>query len=581
MNFDAFSVAAMAAELRGVVLGGRVQHIVQINSLTYGFEIFVHPTRYYVIFSAEPQAPRLHLTTPKVRRGVGQATPLMLVLRKYLRGARLRLIEQPPYERLLYFHFDGPLGTTIFAVELLGTRSNLALLEPEGNILGVARLSKPGGDSQPRILAPNQPYQPPPPQDKLSPPELTEFALRQELSEASPELKLARFLPAIVRGVSPLLAREIVYRATGTAEATVGQLSKLTPLLAAWGELAEHWQHGRWQPTLAVDDDGEPAAFAPYPLLHLANTRPTESFSEAVEIYFAERAAGYATAKAPLFTALKEARARLGRRRERLAEDAAAQANPTEFKEKGEAILAYAYQIRPGQTQLTITWVAEGQETLTIALDPALSASDNAQQYFNRYRKARRAAEEIPAQFEKIALEESFLDQLEQDLEMADDRPEIDVVAEGLAEAGYYRSRAERKKRQKRTAARYLRLAAPAGARVWVGKNALQNAYLTFERAAADDLWLHARNVPGSHVIIPTAAGLPAETDVFWAAGVAAYYSRARHDTKVEVDVTLKKYVRAIKGAAPGLVTYRHETTLRVSPAAPELPEEEELSQSE
>jgi len=112
---------------------------------------------------------------------------------------------------------------------------------------------------------------------------------------------------------------------------------------------------------------------------------------------------------------------------------------------------------------------------------------------------------------------------------------------------------------------------APDGATVWVGKNAFQNADLTFNRAGSDDLWLHARAIPGAHVIIPTAQGLPSEEDVFWAAAVAAYYSKARHDTSVEVDVTLKKFVRAIKGAAPGLVTYRNESTLRVVPEMPEV----------
>jgi predicted ribosome quality control (RQC) complex YloA/Tae2 family protein len=258
----------------------------------------------------------------------------------------------------------------------------------------------------------------------------------------------------------------------------------------------------------------------------------------------------------------------LDRRREKLAEDAAALADPAAYKESGEAILAYSHQIQPGQTTLTVEWVL-GEGPLEIGLDPALSASDNARQYFNRYRKALRAVEEIPLQLKKISLEEQYLEQLEQDLAMADDRPEIDVVAESLAETGYYRSKRSRKKRQKRASGRYLRLTAPDGARVWVGKNAAQNAHLTFSRAGSDDLWLHARDVPGAHVIIPTAEGLPSEADVFWAAGVAAYFSRARNDTSVDVDVTLKKYVRAIKGAAPGLVTYRNETTLRVAPEAP------------
>jgi predicted ribosome quality control (RQC) complex YloA/Tae2 family protein len=346
--------------------------------------------------------------------------------------------------------------------------------------------------------------------------------------------------------------------------------------LAAFRQLFDHFWQGRWQPTLALDEEGQPVAFAPYPLTHLPNPQPSESLSAAVETYFADAASGYAVAKAPLAQAINDARQKLARRRERLAEDAAAQANPTMLKEKGEAVLAFAHQIQPGQKELMIefpealSFQESGNAPLKIALDPALSASENAQQYFSRYRKALRAADEIPAQLEKIELEENYLEQLEQDLAMAEDRPEIDAVAEELAAAGF-RPLTRREKRQKKSANRYLRLTAPAGATVWVGKNALQNAHLTFNRAAPDDLWLHGRGVPGAHVVVPTAQGLPDEADVFWAAGVAAYYSRARHDTSVEVDVTLKKYVRAIKGAAPGLVTYRNESTLRVAPEAPEV----------
>ena len=578
MTFDTFAVAAMATELRQTLQGGRVQRVTQINPLTFGFEIYVYPARHYLTLSVEPQAARLHLTRQKVRRGVGNDTPLMLVLRKYLRSAILKAIRQPPYERLLYFHFESPTaGPTILTVEMLDTRSNIILLEPDQTILGVARLFRPGpeavGRSQ-RYLVPGHSYQPPPPQAKLVPTDLTELALRREFEEASPEFKLARLLPRIIHGVSPLLAREITYRATGQVETQIAQLSALTPLLSALEQLFDHLWGEDWQPALAFDEAGEPLAFAPYPLRHLAHTQTPATFSEAVETYFADAAAGYAAAKAPLAEAMTEARSRLARRRERLAEDAASQANPMALKEKGEAILAYAYQIQPGQKKLAVDWIL-GESPLTIELDPALSASENAQQYFNRYRKALRAAEEIPAQFGKIALEESYLEQLEQDLAMAEDRPDIDAIAEALAEAGYYKIRSRKQRRQK-SAARYLRLTAPEGATVWVGKNALQNAHLTFNRASPDDLWLHARGTPGAHVIIPTAQGLPTEADVFWAAGVAAYYSRARGDTGVEVDVTLKKYVRAIKGAAPGLVTYRHESTFRVVPEMPDPDDEGE-----
>jgi predicted ribosome quality control (RQC) complex YloA/Tae2 family protein len=401
---------------------------------------------------------------------------------------------------------------------------------------------------------------------------LTEFTLRQELNEASPQLNLTRLLAEIVSGVSPLLAREIVYRATGRVETTVSQLTDLPSLLTAFRQLFEHLWHDQWQPTLAFEEEGQPLAFAPYPLHHLPHTQPCDTFSAAVEMYFADAASGYVAAKAPLAQAIREARQKLARRRERLAEDAAARADPMASREKGEAILAFAHEIQPGQNQLEVPWGVRGTP-LKIALDPALSASENAQEYFSRYRKALRAAEEIPAQLEKVALEENYLEQLEQDLAMAEDRSEIDAVAAELAAAGYY-SPKRRGKPHLKSHTRYLRLTAPDGATILVGKNALQNAHLTFDRATPDDLWLHARQVPGAHVIIPTAQGLPSEEDVFWAAGMAAYYSRARHDTSVEVDVTLKKYVRAIKGAAPGLVTYRNESTLRVAPEAPEMDEE-------
>jgi predicted ribosome quality control (RQC) complex YloA/Tae2 family protein len=512
----------------------------------------------------------------------------MMVLRKYLPSARLTAIDCPAYERLLYFSFVGPVNSTILAVELLGTRSNLILLDLDQTILGVARLSKPtspappllrSSASPPRLLIPGHPYQPPAPQLKLSPADLTELNLRRELAEASPQLSLARLLTETVSGVSPLLAREIVYRATGSARTTVGDVSLLTPLLTSFGQLFEHLRQEDWQPALALDEEDLPVAFAPYPLRHLPPTRPGDTFSEVVETYFADAASGYAAAKAPLIQAINDARQKLIRRRERLAEDAEVQANPTALKEKGEAILALAHQIEPGQKELHIPFPeaqsfresqSEGQNApLKIALDPALSASENAQEYFGRYRKALRAADEIPAQLGKIRLKENYLEQLEQDLMMAENRPEIDAVAEELAAAGFRPMK--RRKKQPKSSARYLRLTAPAGATVWVGKNALQNAHLTFDRAAPDDLWLHARDVPGAHVIIPTAQGLPAEEDVFWAAAVAAYYSRARNDTGVEVDVTLKKYVRAIKGAAPGLVTYRNESTFRVAPEAPEM----------
>ncbi|MDM8518541.1 NFACT family protein [Anaerolineales bacterium HSG6] len=578
MSFDTLALTALARELQSTILHGRVQRVTQLNSLNFGFEIYVHPVRYYLTISIEPQSPHIYLTEKKLRRGQGNETPLMLVLRKYMRGARLKEIRQPPYERLLYLHFESYAGSTILAIELLGPRSNLMLLDADQTILGTARLSKLNrktdhelATSRTRVHIPGHVYRPPSPQNKIAPHNLTISLLEKELAEASPTFPLARLLPQILLGLSPQLAREICYQATGNPKITVTQLTDLPPLVEHCRRYFDNQTPFEVQPTLAFDETETPIAFAPYTLEHIGNTKQFETFSEVIELYLAELAVAYTAAKEPLLETIANTRRKLLRRQERLNQDALARSNPTSLKEKGEAILAYAYQIQPSQAKLVAEWHA-GQPPLEITLDPKLSPSDNAQRYFKQYRKALRAVDEIPLQLRKLSLEMDYLDQLEQDLSMADNRTEIDVVEAILMEVTYYQPNQPRKskKRPQKSVSRYLRLTAPDGATVWVGKNAQQNAHLTFNRATADDLWLHARKIPGAHAIMPTAQGIPSESDVFWAASIAAYYSKARYDTSVEVDVTLKKHVRAIKGAAPGLVTYRQESTLRVVPQAPE-----------
>jgi len=193
-----------------------------------------------------------------------------------------------------------------------------------------------------------------------------------------------------------------------------------------------------------------------------------------------------------------------------------------------------------------------------------MSPPENAEAYFRRYRKAQRAATKIPAQLAQVEAEQEYLDQLVQDLAMAEDRPEIDAVGSALAQAGYLK-----RKPPASPASRPRRYTSPDGFPVWVGKNALQNEDLTFRRAAPDDLWLHARGVPGAHVVVQTGEQLAPERTIEWAAGLAAYYSRGRDDTQVDVVVVQRRYVRRLKGGRPGQVVHRHGRTLRVTPQAP------------
>jgi predicted ribosome quality control (RQC) complex YloA/Tae2 family protein len=560
MYLDALTTAAIAAELRAELLDGRVQQVLLPDRSSLALEIYAHRQRRYLLASAHPQAARLHLLAEKPRRGVDSPSPLLLLLRKYVRGACLVGIIQPPAERILHLAFDGPLERVTLVIEVIGRYSNLVLVGADGAVLDAIKRVGPDMNRY-RVVLPAHAYAPPPPQDKLLPEEVTEYRLRHLLAEWPPETPLRRVLVGGIAGISPLAAREIVFRALGDVDAPLEAAQRITPLLEACRALTREPP----QPCIVRDEEDEVIAFAPYALTHMGTWEPVQSMNAGVAAYFGGESDGYQAARAPLFQTIEAGRERLAHRRARLAEEQAAAGDPEALKQRGEAILAYAHQVEPGQAELIVEWVP-GQPPLRVQLDPKSSPSENAQNYFRRYRKAQRAAKEIPVQVAQVKAERAYLDQLSQDLAIAESRPEIDAVAGALVEAGYLK---KRKRKPSSPAARPLRFRSPDGFILWVGKNALQNEDLTFQRASPDDVWLHARGVPGAHVIVQAEGRPVPEQTIKWAACLAAYYSRGRDDTQVEVDILLRKNVRRLKGGRPGQVIYRGERTLRVAPEAP------------
>jgi len=562
MYFDALTMAAVADELRAHILGGRVQKVLLPDEFSIGMEIYAHGKRRYLLASAHPKHARLHLVGEKLRRGVEKPTPLLLILRKYVRGGRIAAIEQPPFERVLHIGVQNPEGHTILIVEVMGRYSNIVLVSEEGLILECIKRVGPEM-SRYRSILPQRLYVPPPPQSKLDPTDVTELRLRDILSDASPESPVWRALVEGIGGVSPLMAREVVHRAMGDAEATISQVIRFSPLLEAFQEmLMPVWEH-RWQPCI-VRRNERLVAFAPYPLTQYGDWKEVESISQAVEAYYRQIVGedAYAAAKRKVREAISRARERVRRRREALKIARVSQAQVEELRRKGEMILAYAHRIESGQRELAVP-IAPGEAPLLIELDPSLSPVENARRYFERYKKAKRAAEEVPALLQRAELELRYLDQLDTDLDLAANWPEIREVEACLAEAGYIR---EKRRKQKMGRSQPLAVDSQDGFLILVGRNSRQNEEVTFRRAAPDDLWLHARGVPGAHVIIKTGGREVPEATLRQAAQLAAYYSQARDSARVAVDYTERRYVRPIKGVGPGLVTYTEGRTIRVAP---------------
>ena len=356
----------------------------------------------------------------------------------------------------------------------------------------------------------------------------------------------------------------------GQPRATLAQVDNLTPLLDAIRTLLAPLEEGKWQPTIVKEADC-PAIYAPYPVTHRGEPRSMPSMSQAIEVCIAAATSldPYAAAKRPLREEIAAAHARLERRRKAVQSSMSQVAHAQQWREWGDWILTYAHSITPRQNELVIE-PGDGA-VLIIPLDPAKTAVENAQVYFSRYRKAQRAAKDGPARLEEVTLSLQDLEQIETDLDLAANRPEIEEVRSVLVEAGYLRrKRGKRAKRAKGPRSRPLSLTSPDGLSILVGRNSRQNDEVTFQRAKGDDWWFHARGVPGAHVIV-RAQGQPIPPDTTrCAAELAAYYSRLRGEADVAVDYTRRRQVRRIRGAAPGLVAYAGEQTIRVTPRGPD-----------
>jgi len=566
MYFDALTTAAVGDELQNMLLGGRVQKTFLLEKLSIGLEIYAQRQRHYLLASAHPQHARVHLTDQRLRRGPDVASSFLLMLRKYVRGGEVVGVQCPPFERILSLELSHPAGSTTLIVEAMGRHANIILVDEGGRVLDAVKRVRP--QLSRRFVMPGQPYTPPPPRPGFCPTDLTELSLRALLAKAAEtDVKTPawRALVRGVQGVSPLLAREVVYRATGDTQTRAAHVSRIAPLLDAFQDLFTFFGEGCWQPCLAYEGR-ECVAFAPYPLQQYVDCRPMTGISKAVAAYFENLlgADAYAAARRSAAETIKKVRKRVDRKRTALARSLEAANRAGELRLKGEMILSYAHTVKPGQTEL-LAPVDLDSPPLQIALNPKLTAVENAQRYFREYEKAKGAIREIPARLAQTDQELYYLDQLATDLSLATSRPEIVEAKQALIQAGYLR-RQGNKPRVQMPRSQPLVKDSPDGFRILVGRNSRQNEEVTFKRAAPDDLWLHARGIPGGHVIVKCAGRPVTEKTLRQAAALAAFYSRDRDEPLVTVDYVERRHVRRAKGRHPGLVTYRGERTIRIKP---------------
>ncbi len=566
MFIDALTTAALAAELRAAAVGARLQDVVQIDRLSLALELY-RGARHHLVLSADPQAEGVRLSAGKPRRGDAPPSPLALALTARAEGRRLVAVEQPEGERILALTFDADPPVRLVA-ELTGRLANVILVDADGTVLALARPVT-AAMTRARVLLPGRPYRPPPPPLKVAPAAVGAADVAGWLA-ARPADPAAQVLVARVRGVSPLAAREVVARASGDPD-TPAAAADPAGVHAALVDLFALPATGAWRPTVAHDpaDPARVVAYAPYRLTHLPGVADAASTADAIEAFETARAGAdrYQAARAAVTALLDEARARLARQRAALERERIDEADIAAAKLSGDLILAFQHTIRPGEA--TLAAPLDPDAPTLIALDPALTPVENAERYFQRHRRARRAAAALPERLAVVDAGLATVEQLATDAELAEDRPEIDAVHEMLRATGLLGRPLPRRVAGGSAAARPLTVVSADGFTILVGRNSRQNETVTFTLAARGDVWLHARDVPGAHVVVKAAGRPVPDRTLREAAALAAWFSRARDRAAADVTVTDVRHVRRLRGGGPGMVTVARDATLTVAPAPP------------
>lgn len=574
MHFDALTLACIAQEVRSTLLGGRVQQALLPDEDSVGLEVYAQGQRFYLFLSAQAGSGRVHLSGMKLRRGAERETPLLLLLRKYVRGAALERVEQPDMtERALHLHFDHPEhGTTVLVAEPMGRLSNVLLLDAGGKILGCVHRA-PEGE---RVVLPGQVYTPPPQQRKTPPLDDGSEGYYERLGAVTgADGPLWRALTSHVAGVSPTQGREAAWLATGDAN-TPARGATVLEVAQALQTLWLRVEAGAWEPGV-IEEAGAVVGFSVYPLHFRPGYTPCATASEAVERYYAApRAAAaqpdaYAAARGQAAAHLRQARQRVEKQLAALAEDEPAPGEAERLRAEAEWLLALAHTVTPGQTVLEADVSGDGSEVLRVALEHGLTPVEQAQRQFKRAAKLERAAEFIPQRRRRLEADLDFLGQLEMDLALAENRPEIAAVGEELWAGGFVRKPPQRAlQKTPRADDHILRYDSPGGFEILVGRNARQNEAITFKLSHPQDRWLHARGVPGAHVVIRNAGRPVDEATLQMAAQLAAYYSKARGERSAAVMAAERRFVQRIAGGHPGQVSVRNEGTVFVPAELPE-----------
>lgn len=575
MALDGIVLSNIVNELKQVLIGGRIDKIHQTEKDELMLAIRSSRINHKLLLTSNSSYARVHLTE---RIKVSPPAPPMfcMLLRKHLSGGKILDITMPDFERIVEFHIEavnelGDKEPKKLIIEIMGRHSNIILTKEDYTILDSIKHIA-ADKSSVRLVLPGRAYVYPPRQDKANPLQADKLSFTNCI--ALYEGPVFKSLYASYSGLSPLIAEEICLLANIDALKDVTTLSpeEFTALYTSFESLMNRIKDGQYEPTLFTEEDETPVDFYCFPLKRMEHLVATAypSPSQLLENFYHDRTVRFVVSQKTsdikkLVVNFVDRTVRKKALQEKALDDSE---KCEKYKVYGELLTAYSYQVPPrSKAFVTTNYYEEPYEEMTIPLDERLTAIENAQKYFKRYSKSKRT---IIAAHEQLAIIEDDLNYLNSvllSLDFLQTPQDIEGLRGELVDMGYLKKRKQKGPKLQKVKIPYMQFTSSVGLDIFVGKNNYQNDELTMKFAKSNDLWLHIKDGPGSHVIVRT-NGQEEVDDVslIEAAMLAGYYSSGKHSSNVAIDYVIKKHVKKVPNAKPGMVIYTNFKTVYVTP---------------
>lgn len=561
----------------GILIGGRVDKISQPSREEIVITFRTRGGNEKLLFSAAAGSARVNITKAAIENP--KVPPMFcMLMRKHLGNGRLLDIRQDGLERILYFDFEamnelGDMVKITLAAEIMGRCSNLVIINADGKIIdSIKRVD--AEMSRERMVLPNMTYSCPPRDDRIDFRNCTAEDI-VKAAEPLPEADLSKTLIKIFEGISPVAAREWVYYAAQGSDAVKSDLhgELLERLIFAVQQTARECSEGKCTYTVVKDKDGMLKDFSFMPIYQYGGLMDTKEFDSACELldyFYTERdsVARMKQRSQDMYRLLQSTSERIVRRLANQREELKISAERDRLKLYGDLISANLYRVEKGMGSVTVeNFYDETCPQIEIKLDKRLTPSQNMQHYYAEYRKADTAEKILTEQIAKGEEELSYIDSVFDALTRAKGEDEVNELRMELAEQGYIRSSKLNGKPPK--AHPPLEFKSPEGFTILIGRNNKQNDMLTTKLADKTDIWLHTKDITGSHVIIRAEGKTVPDETVVYAARLAAFHSKAKNSSQVPVDYVPVKLVKKPAGSKPGMVIFTGNRTLYVTPLDP------------